>query len=149
MKKLLDAITREPSSSAFENAEEGTSRRASRGVPSMPRVYDELCIFCVKSSKYQKGQNTRESLIQCSELCADDRIRKAAGIKLDQRMLAITSRELVATEGHYQRSCYRAYTRVVEPAASSQAKEQSGNAEELFQTAEKYSYEELFLYIRN
>lgn len=106
MKKLLYAITRKPSSSAFENAEEGTSRRVSRGVPSTSRVYDELCIFCVKSSKYQKGQNTREPLIQCSELLADDRIRKAAGIKLDQRMVAITSRELVAAEGHYHRSCY-------------------------------------------
>ncbi|CAM4585360.1 unnamed protein product [Leuciscus chuanchicus] len=94
MKKLLDTIVREVSSSASENAEEGTSRRACRGVPSTSRVYDELCIFCEKSSKYHKGKNTREPLIQCSEFCADDRIQKAAGIKLDQQML-ITSRELL------------------------------------------------------
>ena len=54
----------------------------------------------------------RELLIQCSDLSADLKIRDAAIRNLDERMLAIVSRELVASEGHYHRSCYRSYTRV-------------------------------------
>ena len=146
LKKSLDSITQK-NASASEAAEE-SSRRPSRDAPSKSVVYDEKCIFCEKSSKYMKGQNSREPLIQCSELRADDRIRKAAATKLDQRMLAITSRELVAAEGHYHRSCYRAYTRG-QPAACSKSREESEDAENQYEVAEKKAYEELFSYIRN
>ena len=52
-----------------------------------------------KIKQVYEGQNPWEPLIQCSELHADDRIRKAAVTKLDQRMLAIISRELVTAFG--------------------------------------------------
>lgn len=108
MKKLLDSITKR-TGTVEPTAER--SRRSSGDVPCTSRVFDKQCIFCEKSSKYLKGQTSREPLIQCSELRADDWVWKAAVSKQDQRMLAITSRELVAAEGHYHRSCYRAYTR--------------------------------------
>lgn len=94
---IADAVhsITQKNASASEAAEE-SSRRPSGDAPSKSVVYDEKCIICEKSSKYMKGQNTREPLIQCSELRAEDWIRKAAVTKLDQRMLAITSRELVA-----------------------------------------------------
>lgn len=148
LKKSLDSITQKDSEkiASASEAAEGNSRRPSRAAPSKSVVYDEKCIFCEKSSKYVKGQNTREPLIQCSELRADDQIIKAAVTKLDQRMLAITSRELVAAEGHYHFSCYRNYTRG-KPAAKS--RESSEDAEKQYEVAEKKAYEELFSYIRN
>ena len=103
LKKLLDAYV--PKLQAA-----GSSTRPPRVTPSTSRVLEEKCIFCDKTSKYIKGQKTREDMIKCCELRADSRIRDAAVKKLDDRMLSITSRELVAAEGHYHRSCYRSYT---------------------------------------
>ena len=96
----------------------GRSARPTRATPSTSRVLEEKCIFCEKTSKYITGQKTRDTLIKCSELRSDNRIREAGVKKVDDRMLSITSRELVAAEGHYHRSCYRSYTRG-EPVASS------------------------------
>lgn len=152
LKKSLDSITQKDSVTeknvSASGAAEGSSKRPSRAAPSKSVVYDEKCIFCEKSSKHIKGKHTREPLIQCTELRADDQIRKAAVTKLDQRMLAITSRDIVAAEGHYHFSCYRNYTRGT-PAASSRSREESGDAEKQYEVAEKKSYEELFSYIRN
>ena len=52
-------------------------------------------MFCEKS-KYLKGTKTRETLIQCVDLRADQTIGRAATSKNDPRILAIVSRELVA-----------------------------------------------------
>ena len=49
--------------------------------------------------------------MQCRELRADDKIRSAATKKMDRRVLAAVSRDLVAAEGQYHRSCYRFYTK--------------------------------------
>lgn len=94
MKKLLDVQV--PKVQA-----EGSSARAARATLTRSRVLEEKCIFCDKASKYIKGQKTRENLIKCCELRADSEIRDSAIKKLDDRMLAITSMELVAAEGHY------------------------------------------------
>ena len=145
MKKLLDSITKRADSA---EPSDDRSRRSSRDAPSTSRVFEKQCIFCEKASKYLKGQNTREPLIQCSELRADDRVRRAATSKQDERMLAITSRELVAAEGHYHRSCYRAYTRG-EPADSCEAMDQDEDSEAQYEAAEQNAYDELFFYIRN
>lgn len=58
-----------------------------------------------------KGKRTREPLTQCRDLRSDHTIRNSAIAKVDERMLAIVSRELVAAEAHYHRSCYREYVR--------------------------------------
>ena len=68
-------------------------------------------------------------------------------ITVDERLLAITSMELVAAEGHYHRSCYRAYTRG-ESATSSGLADAEQDAADLYKTAEKQALQELLLYIR-
>ncbi len=105
MKKLLETITKkEDKAGESEDPEVATSLRlSSRQVPhSCSTVYDVKCIFCQKNTKFIRGQKTRESLL----------IQRNAAIKkMDGRMLDIVSRDLVAAEGHYHRSCYRSYTR--------------------------------------
>lgn len=135
MKKLLDAQV--PKVQA-----EGSSARAARATPTSSRVLEEKCIFCDKASKYIKGQKTRENLIKCCALRADSKIRDSAIKKLDERLLAITSMELVAAEGHYHRSCYRAYTRG-ESATSSGLADAEQDAADLYKTAEKQALQEL------
>ena len=146
MKKLLDAII---AKRAESETSETSSRKSSRDAPTTSRVYDKVCIFCEKSSKYLKGQKTRESLMQCLELRADYSIRKAATSKQDHRILAILTRELVAAEGHYHKSCYKLYTKDESSASSSTAKEvvECQNAE--YEKVERGAYEELYMYIRN
>ena len=70
-----------------------------------------ICIFCNKESKYGKGQQTREKLIQCSDLRCDQRIRDVATARHDTNILAIASRGLVAAKVCYHKSCYRNNTR--------------------------------------
>ncbi len=48
----------------------------------------------------------------CKELRADAKVRDAATKKLDSKILAIVTRDIVAAEAHYQRSCYRQYTMI-------------------------------------
>ena len=59
-----------------------------------------------------KGTRTREPLVQCVELQADARIREVAIKRNDAKVLALTSRDLVAAEAWYHKSCYRLYTSV-------------------------------------
>ena len=101
------------------------------------------CIFCQKTTKFLRGQKSRESLIQCRELRADSSIRKAAVQKMDGRMLAIVSRDLVAAEGHYHRSCMRQ-----EKVCSSRNYAEDSQEGE-YEKALSHSYDELFMYIRN
>lgn len=76
---------------------------------------------------------------------ADSRIQDSALKKLDERLLAITSLELVAAEGHCHRSCYRAYTRGESGTNTGLA---DAELADLYQMAEKKSLQKLFLYIR-
>ncbi|KAG0723974.1 hypothetical protein GWK47_041584 [Chionoecetes opilio] len=74
MKKSLDSILAK--GVKIESASVDPRRRASRDAPSTSRVYAKVCLFCEKSSKYMKAAKTREPLIQCVELRADEKIRK-------------------------------------------------------------------------
>lgn len=106
MKKLLDAIIAKQNTSK-EPDNDGSSRKSSsRQGSSSSRVYEKKYIFCQKPNKFLKGQKTRETLIQCRELRADASIKSAATKKMDSRVLDVVSRDLVAAEGHYHRSCY-------------------------------------------
>ena len=49
-------------------------------------------------------------MVQCVELQADARIHKVAIKRNDTKGLAHTSRDLVAAEAWYHKSCYRLYT---------------------------------------
>ncbi len=149
MKKLLETITKkEDKAGESEDSEVAISLRlSSRQVPhSCSTVYDVKCIFCQKNTKFIRGQKTRELLIQCRELRADSSIRNAAIKKMDGRMLAIVSRDLVAAEGYYHRSCYRSYTRQEKVTGSGRHAEDSADE---YEKALSYSYDELFMFIRN
>lgn len=85
---------------------------AARATPTSSRVLEEECIFCDKASKYIKDQKTRENLIKCCELRADSKIRDSAIKKLDERLLEITSMELVAAKGHISCAFFFVHTTV-------------------------------------
>ena len=121
MKKTLDSILSKQDGS---EPTEVSLRRSSRHLPSTSTIHDKVCIFCGKSSKYLKRQNTREHLIQCTELSTDHKIRDAASRKQDDRILVLMSKDLVAAKGHYHKSCYKHYTKEVFTDISSEAKEQ-------------------------
>ena len=74
------------------------------------RVYQPKCIFCEKD-KCLRGTSTREHLIQARQLRVDERLRHCALEKQDEKILAVTSRDIVAAEAHYHTSCYRNFTR--------------------------------------
>ena len=93
------------------------------------RVFERICLLCEKA-KYLKGTKTREALIQSVDLRADSTIRRAAVGKNDPRILAIVTRELVAAEACYHKSCYRDYTRNVQGAVSSGDKKEEDECPE-------------------
>ena len=66
--------------------------------------------------------------------------------KNNPRILAIVTRELVAAEACYHKSCYRDYTRNVQGAASSGDKKEEDECPE-YTNAELQAYENLFTYI--
>ena len=74
-------------------------------------MYEKTYIFCEKSNKYIKNSRTRETLVQANELRADKEVQAVATARMDEKILAITLRELVAAEVHYHKTCYRDYTR--------------------------------------
>ena len=88
----------------------------------------------------------RPNTLKDVDLRADSTIRRAAVGKNDLRILAIVTRELVAAEACYHKSCYRDYTRNVEGAVSSGDKKEENACPE-YTSAESQSYENLFTYI--
>ena len=66
--------------------------------------------------------------------------------KNDPRILAIVTRELVAAEECYHKSCYRDYTRNVQGGVSSGDKKEEDECPE-YTKAESQDYENLFTYI--
>lgn len=150
MKRDLEAL-KSMRNSNEENKGSAERERVSRPVPSQSRVYLAECLFCKKTSKYSKRDRTREPLVQCSDLRADEKIRKAAANKLDSRVLASVSRDLVAAEGHYHRSCYRMYTKNSNNIAQESSDGSGATAPDTdhgYEAAEKQSFNELFSYIR-
>ena len=125
--------------------ESSRERRASiRSNPSTSRVYEKECIFCGKKDKYKKG--IKEGLTQARELRVNDSVRKAAISKQDSRILAILSRDLVAAEGHYHRTCYRHYTNIKE---SDKGEESEEDDDSDYVKAERSALSRMFDYIRN
>ena len=125
--------------------ESSRERRASiRSNPSTSRVYEKECIFCGKKDKYKKG--IKEGLTQARELRVNDSVRKAAISKQDSRILAILSRDLVAAEGHYHRTCYRHYTNIKESDKGEESKEDDDSD---YVKAESIALSRMFDYIRN
>ena len=116
-------------------------RRSIRGEPTTSTTYERVCIFCDQTRKYIKGKDTREHVLQCIDLRSDKTIRENTNAKNDTKMLALVSRDIVAAEACYHRSCYRDYTR---PAKISSKSSVDGE----YHQVESSAYEMLLDYIR-
>ena len=93
-----------------------------------------------------KKSNSKESLELCAESRSDTSIRQTATKKNDVHVIASISGVLVATEGHYHRSCYRACTRLVTPKDT-----HTESSEDFVQydIKEKLCLDKLFAFVRD
>ena len=111
MKRDLETLKSKANDSLSEDAgASSSSKRLCKRSPSESRVYNAVCIFCNKV-KFLKGSKSCETLTQAIQLRADQTLRECATLKGDEKILAVTSRDIVAAEAHYHFSCYRNYTR--------------------------------------
>ena len=115
MKRDLEIILKRNTNEAIGNEDVCSSKRLCRRL-SVSRVYDPICIFCEKV-KFVKGSKSREKLTKAAKLQADRTLRDCAIKKGDNKIMAITSRDIVAAEAHYHTSCYKNYTRVIKKAS--------------------------------
>ena len=126
-------------------------RRSQRQLPSSSStVMERNCIFCPvgRLCKYIKGTHTREKLTQCVELRADATLRDIATKRQDQRILAILTRDIVAAEAWYHRSCYRLYTNTKDFEDLHHDDNKVDDSDDHYKQVEAASYEQLFLYIK-
>ena len=146
MKRDLEALKRKTDTSSTEEDAAGCSnaKRPVRRCSSESRIYDYTCIFCENVKRY-KGTSTREKLVQSVELRSDRKLRACAVRKCDTKLLAITSRDIVAAEAHYHASCYRDYTR---PAPGLETEPAPSQENDIYLEKQDESYAELFHYIR-
>lgn len=119
---------------------------STRQAPNQSTTLDYICIFCDKKKKYLKCSRSREALVQCTDLRADQSVRTTAIAKGDSKLIAIVTRELVAAEACYHRSCYREYTRPQK--VSSTVPETETEGDDNYKTIESKAFEKLFEYIR-
>ena len=152
MKRDLETLKRKADESTTDEAgsTDCTSKRLCRRSSSEARVYDPICIFCSKV-KFQKGSKSREKLTQAVQLRADQTLRVCAIQKGDEKILAVTSRDIVAAEAHYHISCYKNYTR--DSTKTSESKEKGNKEKEtgggdLYQEIESEAFTNLLEYIR-
>ena len=146
MKKLLETISKQQGTD--DQQPTAAKRTSIRQSPTTSTTYEHVCIFCEKKNKYLKGTRNREPLIQCRDLRADHSIRKSAMEKKDSRILAIASREIVAAEACYHRTCYKVYTRAeTSPTGASDGCGES--LEDGYVNFESEAYQMLFDYIRS
>ena len=115
LKRDLDSCGKE----IEETNEAQTNSRSSLRLTNRAEGYEKRecdkllpkCIFCNKAKCVRKT-NTKEKLLSCAELRADDSIRKASFLRGDKRIAAITTDDLIAKEAKYHKTCYRDYIRV-------------------------------------
>ncbi|CAH1248853.1 Hypp8457 [Branchiostoma lanceolatum] len=141
MKSILDKM--QQTESCHIKQEQTPKRLPSREQRSPSTKYERICIFCNKGSKYVKGTNSREALIQCCDMRADTTIRTIATERNDSKILAVVTRELVAAEAYYHRSCYKSYTRASYNLTSQES------ADDEYTRLEADAYQQLYQYIRS
>ena len=147
LKRDLEILKRKSTErSSDDERSSGAAKRQHRS-PSTSRVLQVECIFCGKD-KCLRGTSTRETLIKARQLRADEMLRQCATEKQDEKILVITSRDIVAAEAHYHRSCYRNYTRKAlhDKEIGSATRDESESA---YNKVQSDAYDNLFSYIRN
>ena len=90
-----------------------------------------------------KGTKTREKLVQAVQLWADQTLRECGIQKADERILAVTSRDIVAAEAHYPISCYKKCT--VKVTAN---KKKADDGEDTYQIVKERAFADLFEFIQ-
>ena len=148
MKRELDALQYdEPASEpGCSDHDMGGQQVKRQRISQYSRVYEKVCIFC-KRTRYNRRSGTREPLIQAVDTRSDRTLRDIATQRQDLHMLAVTSREIVAAEAHYHRTCYREYTR--NPTRLHHAEQKQTKKEDIrYFNLEHESYAELFEFIR-
>jgi hypothetical protein len=83
-------------------------------------LFQKKCLICNVVEKYRvethSRKRLREHLTQCVTLEADSSLKKVAELKHHEEMLLkIRNQDLVAKEAHYHLSCYKDYTRCLNP----------------------------------
>lgn len=147
LKRDLHNIKRKSTETSEDDpSSSGTAKRHNR-TPSTSRVYQPECIFCGKD-KCLKGTSTREHLIKARQLRVDERLRQCAVEKQDGKILAVTSRDIVAAEAHYHNTCYRNYTRITGKECETTYKEEN-ESEIAYKRIESEAHADLFMFIRN
>ena len=142
MKRDLESLKRKAKEPDDKNNEEFkpiTARK--RNITSNSRVYSNDCIFCRKD-KYIRASSSREPLVKATQLRVEKTLREKALAKCDDKILATTTRDIVAAKAHYHRSCYRDYTRPEKIRSSSSSDQEKDDAEER-------AISDLFTYIRS
>ncbi len=126
-------------------------RKSSRSQPTESRIYDAQCILCPNKAKYLKNTRTREPLVKCTTLAADTKLRNAASRKMDEKVLALLSRDIVAAEAHYHRTCYRLYIKNESENVTidNDHGRNDTDTDREYSTIENTAYNELLSYIRN
>ena len=89
-----------------------------------------------------RSNSSREPLVKAAQLRVDKTLKDKALAKCDHKILAAVSRDIVAAEAYYHRSCYRQYTRHERPSSS------SSPTDEVQDDAEEKAFSDLFKYIR-
>ena len=112
MKNVLATLKRKANILTLDEDEgsEPSTKKKNRSGITQKTVYEKVCIFCEKVKRL-KGSATREKLTQATQLRVDDTLRKCSEKHQDAKIMEITSRDIVAAEAHYHKSCYRNYTR--------------------------------------
>ena len=75
-----------------------------------PERFYQKRAFSVTKTSTSKTPET-EKLSGCMQLQTDETVRKIATQKNDSKILAITTKDLIAKEACYHFTCYRSYTR--------------------------------------
>ena len=101
---------------------------------------EKECIFC-NEKKYNK--KILEKLIECLELRAVNSIKKATILKNCFTMLSFLSQDLIASEGHYHKSCYIEYTQKVESLSTSSNESQSSSGTNFYKDVELEAFREI------
>ncbi|XP_062584618.1 uncharacterized protein LOC134246311 [Saccostrea cucullata] len=147
----LDTLKRKAEESPSDEAGSSgrTSKRSSRKSSTEARVYEQKCIFC-DQEKRVKNIQSREKLVQAVQLRADKTLRECAIQRGDDKIIAVTSRDIVAAEAHYHISCYKEYTKVKksELKDTDQTNTES-DGDEQYQKIVREAYEKLFEFIRS
>lgn len=147
MKRELETLKRKATENITEEAGENSLPKRPSRSSDEGRVYLPICIFCNKD-KFIKGSKSREKLTQAVTLNADQTLRECATQKRDEKILAITSRDVVAAEAHYHRSCYKDYTRINRKEPKNQDNNIGTDGDDEYKRIEREAYKDLFIYIR-